>query len=358
MEYGSIEADPMEYEPVEAEPMDYEPIEADPMEYEPIEDDHAPMEYEPIKDGHDPVDYGGEYHKLEEVGLQGGMVLGGFGAAAKHEATKSPYEFSKVVNSREHSDPGCLLAPAIVLPTKNSSGNTPGSVGHQMKLAFAAIFVKMRVLQIDNIELPYGCISLDIICQSDFPVLFSTMSSPSHLTSAIKDAFSSNSPNYTPASPDYFPASPGNTYSSSSNSSFGVVPIASPTFSLFHDDPFMKVMHAYYAQESPIPAHIILPTIMHPSLMLNPQEFFLLEELLPPKKRSRDRSSSSTSAPPQAFESGENSHQTNVERHEEQIEEIMNHLYELSFDRIEHIEGLGKGWEIIQQDFDDLKSKL
>ncbi|GJY66687.1 hypothetical protein Tco_0468925 [Tanacetum coccineum] len=106
------------------------------------------------------------------------------------------------------------------------------------------------------------------------------MSSPNHPTSNVEDAFSSNFPNYLPASPDYFPASPGNTYSSSSNS-FGVVPIASPTLSLFHDDPYMKVMQAFYAEKSPIPP----PTIIPQSSMLNPQEFFLPEELLPPKKR-------------------------------------------------------------------------
>ncbi|GJU38785.1 hypothetical protein Tco_1191742 [Tanacetum coccineum] len=92
------------------------------------------------------------------------------------------------------------------------------------------------------------------------------MSSPSHPTSNIEDAFSSNFPDYIPASPDYVPASPGKTYSSSSNNSFGLVPIASPTLSLFHDDPYMKVMHAYYAKESPIPP----PTIMPPSSMLSP----------------------------------------------------------------------------------------
>ncbi|GJT61227.1 reverse transcriptase domain-containing protein [Tanacetum coccineum] len=43
------------------------------------------------------------------------------------------------------------------------------------------------------------------------------------------------------------------------------------------------------------------------SPMFNPQEFFLLEELLPLNKRGRDRSSSSTSALPQAFEIGESS---------------------------------------------------
>ncbi|GJS78129.1 hypothetical protein Tco_0728010 [Tanacetum coccineum] len=130
------------------------------------------------------------------------------------------------------------------------------------------------------------------------------MSSPSHPTSNIEDAFSSNFLDYIPASPDYVPASPEKTYSISSNNSFGLVPIASPTLSLFHDDPYMKVMHAYYAKESPIPP----PTIVPPSLMLspmfNPQEFFLSEELLPLKKRGHDRLSSSTSAVPQAFEIG------------------------------------------------------
>ncbi|GJS93064.1 hypothetical protein Tco_0800032 [Tanacetum coccineum] len=66
--------------------------------------------------------------------------------------------------------------------------------------------------------------------------------------------------------PDYVPASPGKTYSSSSNNSFGLVPIASPTLSLFHDA-YMKVMQAYYAKKSPIPP----PTIMPPSSMISPR---------------------------------------------------------------------------------------
>ncbi|GKC26384.1 ribonuclease H-like domain-containing protein, partial [Tanacetum coccineum] len=60
------------------------------------------------------------------------------------------------------------------------------------------------------------------------------MSSPNHLTFGIEDAFSSNFPDFISASLDYVPASPGKTYSSSSNNSFGLVPIASPTLSLFH----------------------------------------------------------------------------------------------------------------------------
>ncbi|GJU99757.1 hypothetical protein Tco_1329028 [Tanacetum coccineum] len=125
------------------------------------------------------------------------------------------------------------------------------------------------------------------------------MSSPNHLTFGIEDAFSSNFPDFIPASTNYVPASSGKTYSSSSNS-FGVVPIASPTLSLFHDDPYMKI--------------------------------------------------------------GESSRKTSLERHEEQIEEILNHLDELSLDRIEYIEdkieGLGKGRVIIQQDFDNLEAEL
>ncbi|GJZ76123.1 hypothetical protein Tco_0640588 [Tanacetum coccineum] len=164
------------------------------------------------------------------------------------------------------------------------------------------------------------------------------MSSPNHPTSDIEDDFSSNFPDYVPASLDYVPASPGNTYSSSSNNSFGLVLKASPTLSLFHDDPYMKVMQAYYAKESPIPS----PTIMPPSSMLSPmfnsQEFFLPEESLPIKKRGHDRSSSSTSVLPQAFEIGESSHKTSLEHHEEKIEEILNHLDELSLDRMTELQ--------------------
>ncbi|GJS38735.1 hypothetical protein Tco_0563778 [Tanacetum coccineum] len=122
------------------------------------------------------------------------------------------------------------------------------------------------------------------------------MSSPNHPTSEIEDAFSSNFPDYIPASPDY-------------------------------------VMHAYYAKESPIPPPTIMPpsTILSP--MFNPQEFFLPEELLLPKKQGHNQSFSSTSALPQEFKMGESSRKTSLERHEEQIEKILNHLDELFLDR-------------------------
>ncbi|GJS07347.1 hypothetical protein Tco_0364143 [Tanacetum coccineum] len=123
--------------------------------------------------------------------------------------------------------------------------------------------------------------------------------------------------------------------------SAGLVPLVPPTLSLFHDDPYMKVLQAFYNDKSPIPPPVIIP----PSLKPNTQEFFLPEEFLAPKKQSR--SSSSTFSLPQNFEIGENSRKTSIERHEEQIKEIMNYLGELSLDRIVHIEdkveGLGKG---------------
>ncbi|GKE66244.1 hypothetical protein Tco_1520405, partial [Tanacetum coccineum] len=75
-----------------------------------------------------------------------------------------------------------------------------------------------------------------------------------------------------------------------------------------------------------------------------------------------DRSSSSTSALPQVFEMGIRSRKTSLEHHKEQIKEILNHLDEISLDRIEYmedkIEGLGKGRVIIQQDFDNLETEL
>ncbi|GJS38561.1 hypothetical protein Tco_0563604 [Tanacetum coccineum] len=135
------------------------------------------------------------------------------------------------------------------------------------------------------------------------------ISSPNHPTFDIEDAFSSHFLDYILASPDCVLASPGKTYSSSLNNSFGVVPIVSPTLSLFHNDHYMK-------------------------------------ELLSPKKQGHNQSLSFTSALPQEFEMGESSRKTSLERHEEKIEDILNYLDELSLDRIEHIEdkieGLGK----------------
>nr|GEU68603.1 reverse transcriptase domain-containing protein [Tanacetum cinerariifolium] len=210
------------------------------------------------------------------------------------------------------------------------------------------------------------------------------MSSLNHPTFDIEDAFSSNSPNYTPASPNYSPASLRNTPSESSNNSYGLVPIASPTLLLFHDDPYMKVMHAYDAiipPQVPIPPPIIVPPSPMLSPVLNPQEFFVPEELLPPKEQVSYLTSSSTDlsnpswkqactfvppsflvytpTPPHIFKIGKSSIKMHLKHHEKQIKDILNYLEELSFYRIEKMEErLVNGWMIIQRDFDELKTEL
>ncbi|GJY78718.1 hypothetical protein Tco_0484519 [Tanacetum coccineum] len=114
------------------------------------------------------------------------------------------------------------------------------------------------------------------------------MYSPNHPTYDIENAFSSNFPDYIPASPDYFPALPRNTSSESLNNSSGLVSIASPTLSLFHNDPYMKVMQAYDAINPPqvtIPPPTIVPPspVLSLSPMFDSQDFFSPEEIPPPK---------------------------------------------------------------------------
>nr|GEW40050.1 hypothetical protein [Tanacetum cinerariifolium] len=204
-----------------------------------------------------------------------------------------------------------------------------------------------------------------------------TMSSPYHPTSDIEDAFSSNSPDYTPASPDYFPALSGNT-------SYDLVPIASPTLSLFHDDPYMKVMHAYDTIMPPqvlIPSPIIMPSSLMLSPIFNPKKFFVPEDLLPPKEQVSNVTSFSTdlSNPsqkqayilvppsfsvynptlPQIFKIGKSSIKMHLKHHEKKIKDILNYLEELSFHRLKKMEErLVNGWMIIQRDFDELKTEL
>ncbi|GJR96557.1 hypothetical protein Tco_0268731 [Tanacetum coccineum] len=128
--------------------------------------------------------------------------------------------------------------------------------------------------------------------------------------SNVEDVFSSiNTLDYTLASPNYFPVSPGNTfYDPSENLSKDL--LASLTISPFYDDPYMKVMQAYNATSNelhipPPQAPIALPTVLPSSPV---------------------------------FEIGESSHKTHLERHEEQIETILNHLDELPLELIEHME--------------------
>nr|GFA55061.1 hypothetical protein [Tanacetum cinerariifolium] len=137
------------------------------------------------------------------------------------------------------------------------------------------------------------------------------MSSSNHLTSNIEDSFSE----YILVVPDYSPASPGKTYSSALNNSTNEIPPTSSNFSLFRNDPYINVMNAYATfTPSPIP---IPPLTFKPSS--ESPEFFLSKELLSPKKQKQDQYF-------QDYEMGESSHDSTLEQHRKQIEEILNHL--------------------------------
>ncbi|GKA79295.1 hypothetical protein Tco_0785891 [Tanacetum coccineum] len=140
----------------------------------------------------------------------------------------------------------------------------------------------------------------------------------------VEDAFSStNTPDYTPASPNYFLASPGNT-SPDPSDDLSKYLLASLAISPFYDDPYMKVMKAYKATsyESHIllpQAHIVPPTVLPPSLV---------------------------------------SHKTSLERLEEQIETILNHLDKLPFERIEYMEDKIEGLEQIRHDDEIILARI
>ncbi|GJX39347.1 hypothetical protein Tco_0252650 [Tanacetum coccineum] len=167
--------------------------------------------------------------------------------------------------------------------------------------------------------------------------------------------------NYTSVSSDYFPASAGSSsFNSLENSIDNIIP---PIFSSFYNNPCLKDVQAFYAKELPIsspdpitPPAILTPSlVLPPSLLFDPRYFFVPEELLP-KKRTCSLSSSFnpsrnqtwdlispsslvyTPTPPQIFEIGKCSTKMYLKHHEEQVEDILNYLEELSFHRIEKME--------------------
>ncbi|GJQ92514.1 hypothetical protein Tco_0003653 [Tanacetum coccineum] len=187
-----------------------------------------------------------------------------------------------------------------------------------------------------------------------------TMSSPNHSISNIEDAFSSmNILNYTSASAG------SNSFNSSENAKDNIIP---PVFSSFYNNPCLKDVQAFYAKELPIsspdpitPPIILTPSlVLPPSLLFDPRYFFIPKELLPPKKQICSSSSSLitlsnsswnqtcdlvspsssvyTPTPPQIFEIGKCPIKIYLKHHEEQIEDILNYLEELSFHRIEKME--------------------
>ncbi|GJZ04540.1 reverse transcriptase domain-containing protein [Tanacetum coccineum] len=153
---------------------------------------------------------------------------------------------------------------------------------------YTFVFLWTPALSPNGEDISHGnCATYGTVVITDLMMAKRVMSSPNHPTSDIEDAFSSNFPDYIPASPDYSLASSGNTSSESSNNSSSLVPIASPTLSLFYDDPYMKVMHAYNAiipPQVPIPPPTIVPPSPMLSPMFDPQDFFRPEEILPLKK--------------------------------------------------------------------------
>ncbi|GJV73626.1 hypothetical protein Tco_1493621 [Tanacetum coccineum] len=192
-----------------------------------------------------------------------------------------------------------------------------------------------------------------------------TISSPNRSTFDIEDAFSSmNILDYTSVSSDYFPASAGSRSFNSSENSNIIPSVISPLY----NNPCLKDVQAFYAKELPIsspdpitsPAILTPSLILSPSLLFDPRYFFVPEELLPPKKRIYSSSSSSTTlfnssqnqicnlvspsspvytpTPPQIFEIGKCLIKMYLKHHEEQIEDILNYLEELSFHRIEKME--------------------
>ncbi|GJW10721.1 hypothetical protein Tco_1576548 [Tanacetum coccineum] len=212
------------------------------------------------------------------------------------------------------------------------------------------------------------------------------MSSPNHSTSNIKDAFSSiNILNYTSVSSDYFPASSGSISFNSLENSNIIPSVISP----FYNNPYLNDIQAFYAKESPIsppdpitPPAILTPSsVLAPSLLFDPRYFLVPEELLPPKKQIYPPSSSLTTlsnsswnqtcdlvspsflvytpTPPRIFEIGKSSIKMHLKHHEEEIEDILNYLEELSFHRIKKIkEGRINDRMIIQRNSDKLKTEL
>ncbi|GJW93165.1 hypothetical protein Tco_0172837 [Tanacetum coccineum] len=115
------------------------------------------------------------------------------------------------------------------------------------------------------------------------------MSSPNHPTSDIKDAFSSNFPDYTLTLPNYFLVLPGN-ISPDPSDNLSKYLLALLAILPFHDDPYMQTYNAA-ANEPPIPpqAPIDPPPVLPPSLVLplspmfDSRDFFPPEEIPPPK---------------------------------------------------------------------------
>ncbi|GKF18392.1 hypothetical protein Tco_0063310, partial [Tanacetum coccineum] len=176
----------------------------------------------------------------------------------------------------------------------------------------------------------------------------------------IKDVFSSmNIHNYTSASST---TSGSTSFNSLKDSRNDMIP---SKFSPFYNNPCLKDVQAFYAKESPIlppdpitsPAIFTPSPVLPPSLLFDPRYFFVPEELLPPKKRIHSPSSSSNMF--QFISESNLSIKMHMKHHEEQIEDILNYLDELSFHYIEKMEeGRINDKMIIRRNGNELKTEL
>ncbi|GJW01719.1 reverse transcriptase domain-containing protein [Tanacetum coccineum] len=136
-----------------------------------------------------------------------------------------------------------------------------------------------------------------------------------------------------------------------------------------------------WRKPSTYPRAILTPSpVLPPSLLFDPRYFFVPEELLPSKKRIHSPSSSSTAlsnssrnqtcdlvspsssvytpTPPQIFEIGKCSTKMHLKHQEEQVEDILNYLEELSFHRIKKMEEGRINRMITQRNSNELKIEL
>lgn len=143
---------------------------------------------------------------------------------------------------------------------------------------------------------------------------------------------------------DYFP-NPNDVSDSDLSEQWNQYFIASLAIQPNPEDPYMQV----YNENLVIPPQA--PTTP-------PPDFYTPDEPFPPNKKTCFPSPT----PPYVFETGESSHKSPLERHQEWIEMILNHLDEIPLERIEEIEndiyGLKNGRVLIQKDFRRLEIEL
>ncbi|GJT14371.1 hypothetical protein Tco_0861413 [Tanacetum coccineum] len=141
---------------------------------------------------------------------------------------------------------------------------------------------------------------------------------------------------------------------------FKFVPVV--TWTLYRFFYFVPMTYqAFYAKELPIsppdpitsPAILTPSPVLPPSLLFDPLDISFPEELLP-----RYETIFYTPTPPQIFEIGKCSTKMHLKHHEEQVEDILNYLEELSFHRIKKMEEGRINRMITQRNSNELKIEL